>query len=332
MKILIIGGTRQIGYYLALDLLHAGYDVTLLNRGKSRDTLPKSLPRIRCDRTDNQQLRRKLQNETYDVVVDNVLYNGEDAEAIIDLLDGRVGQYIFLSSGQVYLVREGLKHRPVSEEDYPGQIIERPQPVTYDYEEWNYGVGKRRAEDALHHAWTTRGFPYTSLRLPMVNSDRDRHKRLYSYMLRIKDGGPILAPDGPDHSLRHIYVHDIVRAIRVLIDTQTGQGQAYNISQDESVSLDTFLGILGEALNMPVRIVRKDRTLLESHSLMPDCSPFSDVWMSELDNARSKNELGMIYTPLHTYLKQIVESYEANPPLKPSGYSRRAAEIKLAEG
>ena len=79
-------------------------------------------------------------------------------------------------------------------------------------------------------------FPYTSLRLPMVNSERDHFHRLYNYILRLKDGGPILAPSTPNYPLRHVYADDVLSARRNsgLIESGKGKGETYNISQDET--------------------------------------------------------------------------------------------------
>ena len=46
MKILIIGGTRNLGHLLAYQLLDAGHRVTVLNRGKTRDELPERVERL----------------------------------------------------------------------------------------------------------------------------------------------------------------------------------------------------------------------------------------------------------------------------------------------
>ena len=89
-NILIIGGTRNMGYYLTLRLLEEGHRVTILNRGMSKDDLPESVPRLRADRTDPQQLRRALMGKSFDVVVDFVVYKGHEAETMIELLDGDV--------------------------------------------------------------------------------------------------------------------------------------------------------------------------------------------------------------------------------------------------
>lgn len=325
MNILIIGGTRNIGHYLAEKLYRAGHRLTLLNRGISRDDLPQDIARLRCDRTDPQQLKRALSGRNFDVVIDTVLYKGAEAETIVQLLSGHVGHYIFLSTGQVYLVREGIQ-RPFKESDYEGPLMPAPAPVTYDHEEWTYGMEKRQAEDVLAQA---DNFPFTSLRLPMVNSERDTFYRLYSYILRIKDGGPILAPERPDHLLRHVYAQDVVSTLLTLIETGKGKGKAYNISQDETLSLDEFLAVVGDVVGMEPNIVRVERDLLEANGFLPDCSPFSDVWMSELDNTLSKTELGIRYTPVRTYIENIVAHYRANPPANPVSYRRRQSEKNL---
>ncbi len=329
MNILIIGGTRNVGHYLTHELLSAGHNVTLLNRGKTPDNLPDEIERLRADRTDSFQLEKVLIGREFDVVVDNALYKQQEAETIVRLLNGRVGHYIFLSSGQVYLVREGAE-RPFSEESYDGRLIPAPKANTFAYEEWLYGIDKRKAEDVIARAGQEQGFPFTSLRLPMVNGERDHFSRLYSYVLRLKDGGPILVPETPDYALRHIYSQDVVKAI-LLSMKQSGKGRAYNISQDETTSLEEFLDIVGDLLVVRPQLVHLRRGLLEANGFLPDCSPFSERWMSELTNDRSKAELGMTYTPLREYLSKIITHYQSDPPRDPLGYKRRHREIQFAE-
>ncbi len=330
MNILVIGGTRNLGHLLVHQLIAQGHRVSVFNRGLTRDELPEQVERLRGDRTKKQQLARALDGKSFDVVIDNALYKQEEAEEIAALLKGRVGHYLFLSSGQVYLVREGAA-RPFTEDQYAGRLMPAPKPNTYGYEEWLYGVDKRRVEDALHKAWETNKFPYTSLRLPMVNSERDHFNRLYNYVLRLNDGDPILAPSTPNFPLRHIYGGDVIRALLLLIETGKGKGQVYNISQDETLTLEEFLGIVGDLMGVQPQVVRLKRDLLEANGFLPDCSPFSERWMSELDNTRSKTELGMTYTPVREYLERILRYYAENPPPTPRSYLRRRSELLLLE-
>lgn len=329
MDVLIIGGTRNLGHLLSLELLETGHQVMVFNRGQTPDELPADVQRLHGDRTDPVCLRQALAGRSFDVVVDTTLYTGAEAHTIAELMDGRVGHYIFLSTGQVYLVHADLP-RPLVEDGYEGPLMTAPPPGTRDHGEWTYGVEKRQAEDALARAWETRRFPFTTLRLPMVNSERDHFHRIYGYLLRLQDGGPILIPRGAHLPLRHVYGGDVVRAIMKLIETGLGKGRAYNISQDETLPLEDFLALLGRMAEYPLRVARVDKALLESCSLLPDCSPFSDPWMSELDNRRSKAELGMTYTPLPIYLQRLVDHYKSHPPSTPQGYRRRQEEIALS--
>ena len=329
MRVLIIGGTRNLGHFLTLQLLEAGYQVTLFNRGQTPDDLPAHIERLRGDRGQPAQLEAALGRREFEAVVDTTLYNGPDAEALVKLLAGRVGQLIFLSTGQVYLVRTAAQ-RPFKELDYDGPLMAAPPQADSDYHEWLYGFEKRQAEDIFAAAWADHRFPVTTLRLPMVNSERDHFGRIYGYLLRLQDGGPLLVPDGPHLPLRHVYGDDVVRAIIHLLKTGQGKGQAYNISQDETVLIEDFLASLADLAGHPLRIERIARKTLEDQNLIPACSPFSDPWMSELDNQFGKSALGLTYTPLAVYLEKIVKHYASAEYPIPETYRRRAEELMLA--
>ncbi len=328
MNILIIGGTRNLGHFMVEDLLARGHRVTVLNRGITRDELPETVERLRADRTEPAQLERALKGRVFDAVIDNALYKKAEAETAARLFKGRTGHYVVLSSGQVYLVREGIE-RPFTEDQYEGRVMPAPKPNTYGYEEWLYGMDKRHVEDALRDAHAREGFPATILRLPMVSSERDHYYRLYAYILRLSDGGPILAPSTPNYRLRHIYAADVVRAVSRIVEDGLARGKAYNLAQDETSTLDEYLEVLGGVMGEQPSLVRVKRDLLEANGFLPDCSPFSERWMSELDNAAGVRDLGVSYTPLSVYLERIVRYYRDNPPPPPAGYRRRRAELAL---
>lgn len=331
MNILVIGGTRHIGYFLVHRLLESGHHVTVLNRGITADDLPPNVERLRADREIATQMTTALAKREFDAVVDLVLYEGHEAEHIVNLLHNHTAHYLFISTGQVYLVRDGNLTRPFKETDYDGEVMPAPPIQSPDYSEWVYGYEKRQAEDVLAQAWQTQQFPYTSLRLPMVNGERDHFHRLYSYLLRLKDGEPILIPDAPNYNLNHIYATDVVRVLVQLIESGMGKGQVFNIAQDEAVPLETFITLLADYLGCVPRLQTVERATLEKHSFLPHCSPFIGRWMSQLDNHKSKAQLGMQYTPLATYVENLVRHYTAHPVIPtPINYSRRAAEIAFA--
>jgi nucleoside-diphosphate-sugar epimerase len=329
VRSLVIGGTRNLGPLIVQALLRRRDRVAVFNRGQTLDDLPQEVERLRGDRSNRQQLKEALGGREFDLVIDTTLYTGAEAEAVVELFADRVGRYIFLSTGQVYLVRLGVE-RPYKEEDYPGPVMDAPARDAPEYESWLYGVDKRAAEDVFERAWQRSKFPYTSLRLPMVNSERDHYDRIYGYFLRLRDGGPILVPEGDGLPLRHVYGEDVAQAIARLAEGDLGKGRAYNLSQDETLSLSAFLEILAELMHRPLKIIRIPRETLERERLLPECSPFSGRWMSALENRRSKQELGIIYTPLRSYLKKLVSYFQAHPIREIEGYKQRARELELA--
>jgi nucleoside-diphosphate-sugar epimerase len=331
MRSLIIGGTRNLGPSIAHALLRRGDEVAVFNRGQTRDDLPEEVERLRGDRTSPEELKRVLSGREFHLVIDTTLYTGAEAETAVELFKDRIGRYIFLSTGQVYLVRTGVE-RPFKEEDYAGPVMAEPSKSnTSDYENWLYGFDKRAAEDMFARAWTERKFPFTSLRLPMVNSERDHYDRIYGYFLRVQDEGPILIPDENGAPVRHVYGEDVVQAITRLAEGDKGKGCAYNIGQDETLSLVEFLELLAETMHCPLKIVRVPREELDRESLLPYCSPFSGKWMSSLENARSKAELGMQYTPVAAYLKKLVSYFQAVRPHTVEGYQQRAREVEFTK-
>lgn len=330
MRTLIIGGTRNLGPSIVEALLARGDSVTVLNRGVTPDDLPRSVQRLHADRTDAAQLAEAARGRDFDLVVDTTLYNGPEAEAAIKIFSDRVGHYIFLSTGQVYLVRLGLE-RPFREEDYPGPLMPEPSKADeYEHGNWLYGFDKRQAEDAFFRAWSEHQFPYTSLRLPIVNSERDHYDRIYGYFLRLMDGGPILVPDDPGLPVRHVYGQDVVKAILRVSESGMGKGRAFNIGQDDTLSLEEFLRLLAQTCGVPLKLARASRTRLQEEQLLPDCSPFSGRWMSAVDNRRSKAELGMSYTPFSSYLPALVSHFRTQPRRDIAGYGQRAREISFA--
>ncbi|HEX2723867.1 MAG TPA: NAD-dependent epimerase/dehydratase family protein [Gemmatimonadaceae bacterium] len=333
--VLILGGTRNLGHITALELLERGHRVTILNRGQTPDELPPQVERLRADRGNPDEMRNAVQGRSFDLVFDATTYTGADARQAVDIFTGNAQRYVFVSSGQVYLVREGVS-RPFREEDYAGPTITAPDRQSADYPSWLYGVDKRDAEGVFMSAREASRFPVTTLRLPMVASERDHYGRIQAYIARILDGGPLLVPSGARLPLRHVYAADVARLIAAVASAVNVSFDDYNLSYGSSIPLLDFLAILSRAAGRTPDIIEASRDALVARGLLPDCSPFSGKWMSELDNSRSLADLGSLglsYTSPEVYLPRIVNDYvtrwKANN-LVPEGYTQRGKEIAFA--
>ena len=104
MRVLVIGGTEFISLHLVRALLRGGHEVAALNRGRHAERLPAGVRAIVADRKDHAAVRQALRGERVDALVD-IAYaptTGEDVEAVLAALDGRLGHALFVSTGRVY--------------------------------------------------------------------------------------------------------------------------------------------------------------------------------------------------------------------------------------
>jgi nucleoside-diphosphate-sugar epimerase len=314
-------------------LLARGARVTLFNRGHLADPFGDRVERIRGDRTTGD-LARALAGRTgeFDAIVDFAAYKAEDVEGVIALFSGNPRlHYVFISTGQVYLVRAGVK-LPAGEDQYDGPVIPKPTNER-ELGEWTYGVEKRSCEDLLFAARAKTGFRFTTFRIPMVNGARDYFRRMEGYFYRMLDGGPLILPGGGAHPVRHVYAPDVAAMIARVLGDEDVIGQAYNLAQDEMPSLNELLQMIAAHLGAPLDTIDVPREEVIKAGFEPVfISPFSGLWMSRLDPSRAKSELRFVHCPLDQYLRSIVESFVAHfPGEPPPGYSTRRAELELAK-
>ncbi|MFL5261515.1 MAG: NAD-dependent epimerase/dehydratase family protein [Anaeromyxobacteraceae bacterium] len=333
MRVLVIGGTRFVGYGLVWRLLAGGHRVTVLNRGVTRDPFGERVERLVADRK-GPDFARRLERRDFDAAVDFAAYDGDDGRRAAEVLAGRVGHYVMISSGQVYLVRErdaAERARPAREEDYDGPLLPRPAAEP-DLGEWLYGTGKRACEDALAEAFVRLRFPATRVRIPMVNGERDYLRRPEAYLWRLLDGGPILLPDGGKVKTRHVYGGEVARFLAAILGRPVTYGRALNLAQEETPTIAELVSKLGALLGSRSEIVAVHEDALAHAGLDPRAvSPFSTRWMSFIDPSRARDELGFRHLPLDAYLGRVTASFLAHPPERPpEGYAARDRELALA--
>jgi len=327
MLVLVMGGNRFVGRLLVWRLLAGGHRVAVLNRGRLPHPFGDWVERLVCDRA-LPELERLLGGRTFDAVVDLSAFTGEDGRRAAALFEGRVGHYVMISTGQVYLVRQGCP-RPAREEDYDGPVMERPGDPA-DLADFEYGMGKRDCEDALTAAGR-RGLPATRVRIPMVNGPLDYFRRIEGYLWRLADGGPVILPDGGTHRVRHVDGGEVARFLCSILGRPETLGRAFNLAQEETPTLAELVKSLGELLGSCAELVPVPSAALQAAGLEPaEISPFSGRWMSFLDPTRARVELGFSHAPLAQGLFAIVSSFVSHTPAdRPPGYARRALELAL---
>src|SRR5690348_11660930 len=97
MKLLFIGGTGFISTAVSREAMSRGLELYHLNRGLREADLP-GVHRLSADIKEPDQVRTALQGIEFDAVVDWIAYTVEDIERDLELFQGRVKQFFFISS------------------------------------------------------------------------------------------------------------------------------------------------------------------------------------------------------------------------------------------
>lgn len=209
MRILILGGTQFIGRHIAETLLAAGHAVSIFNRGRSADSLPKEVERLRGDRDQGVSGLSVLSDRSWDACIDVSGYTPKQVRASAELLSGRVERYVYISAVMAY---GDPVQRPVTE-DHP--LV---PPAAEDVTEINgetYGPLKAACDNIVRDIWQDR---CTVLRPQVVFGPHDDSGRVEHWLRRAMLGGEMLAPgDGNDH-LQMIDVGDVARFVQTVLE------------------------------------------------------------------------------------------------------------------
>jgi nucleoside-diphosphate-sugar epimerase len=327
MRILVIGGTRFFGYHIVKKLLDDGHDTVLFNRGHTPDDFGDRVGRIRGDRNDRPEFRRKLGREKFDVVIDMIAYQAEDSRSAVETFSGKAEQFFHISTGSVYTVTKDYPC-PLREGDFDRELLPEPKE---DQEWWSYGYHKRQCEEVLWRAWREQEFPVTILRLPVVMGERDYTLRAYSYFLRLEDRKPLLLPDGGLNASTHIYQDDIVRTVSSNLLNASARGQAYNLAQEEIVTLRSFVLTAARVLGRQPDLVDIPTDVLKASALGTSSSPLSMRRPFILSAEKARRDLSFSSTPFEAWLRKTIlwfkEEYKGKPP---DNYALRGEEVGLA--
>lgn len=328
-RVLLLGGGGFLGGATARALRGAGHRVTVLAR--SGRPLPDADATLRADRADAASLAAALENQRFDFTVDFLAFDAPDLERLFLVPHAALGRYVMISTGQVYLVTEGARP-PYRERDGAGPLEPEPAAGTYDHVQWSYGAGKRRAEQTLRSLRAADGVRATILRLPIVHGAGDRSLRLWAWLERILDGGPVLLPEGGARPVRFLWAEDLGRAILRLLEGEPPREVAYNLAPPDALTLREYLEMVARVAGVTPRWVDVSWGELEDAGLDPTCAPHASRWSSLLDPTLAAAELGFAGTRMADALPGIVRDYlERRPAGHHPGYARRAAERALAE-
>ncbi|EIE21708.1 NAD(P)-binding protein [Coccomyxa subellipsoidea C-169] len=241
-EVLILGGTRFIGVYLARQLVEAGHGVTLLTRGKKEVTyqIPddtdesykaykSAVKHIAADRKDKSMLDSQLAGKKFDAVYDMNGREADEADLVLGAL-GDVGQYIFCSSAGVYLKSSQMPHFEVDAVDPKSRH-----------------KGKLNTEALLEE----KNVNWTSIRPVYIYGPLNYNPVEEWFFHRIKEGRPIPIPNSGQQVTQLGHVKDLATAFVKVLDNEKASRQVYNISGERFVTFDGIAKACAAAAGAP---------------------------------------------------------------------------------
>lgn len=243
MKVLFIGGTGNISAAVSKLALEQGIDLYHLNRG-NKPALD-GVNNLVADIADSIAVKKMLSNHIWDVVVNWVAFTPEDVIRDIKTFEGRVGQYIFISSASVY------QKPPVH------YIISETTPLDNPF--WDYARNKIACENLLMDEFVRKEFPVTIVRpshtystvIPVTLGGWTE----YTVIDRIKKGLPVVVQGDGTSLWTLTHADDFAIGLLGLFGNSLALGEAFHITSDEVLTWNQIYQTVAQATGFDANIV-----------------------------------------------------------------------------
>jgi len=321
LRILILGGTGFTGPFQVAYALARGHTVTTFNRGK-RPTLdwPASVEQLIGDR--NTGDLKSLGGREWDVCIDNPTSLPFWVRDAGNVLKGRVGHYLFISTISVYA--DGSA--PGITEDaavaaYKGTdaMAETQESLRADIAGL-YGPLKALSEAEVRKQF---GDKVTIVRPGYIVGPRDETDRFTYWPRRIAEGGEVMVPGDGRDPLQIIDGRDLGEwMIRLAENGTTGDFNA--CGPDFTLTTDAMVHGCHAVTGGPVSFTHVDAAFLEKNEVgLPiwvprEGSPYSGY--GAVSNARAI-AAGLAFRPLAETVADLLAWYRGLP-------AERQAEVR----
>lgn len=284
---LILGGTQFFGKNLVQILLENEVKVTIATRGKTPDPFGDQVERLVISREDRASLEKAFQGQNWDIVYDQTCYSSQEALDTLEILDGKIGKYIFTSSQAVYEFGNMRKESEFDPYTFQPLLKNRSEyPGILGYQE-----AKRAAEAILFQQAKV---PVVAVRFPLVVGKDDYTNRLKFHVDKVLQEEPLGIPDP---SLRFGFI-DSREAARFLYEVgKSSFDGPINPASKGDISLGELVAKIEKASG-------KKAILSEDTNLSPYA--FGGAFSIDTQLATS---LGFHFQPLDELLDELVQYY-----------------------
>lgn len=280
MKILVIGGSYFFGRVFVM-LAAKEHDVTVLNRGTC-SVAELGAKQIKGDRKE-EGVWKSIEDD-YDCVVDFCAYEKGDIARVLENMPGRIRQYIFISTVDVY--ERGING--LKGEETP--LETRPLPG----EAGAYIAGKVALEREVREQCGKRDISCTVLRPAILYGPLNYAPRESVYIRLLARNRVLPRITDAAGSFQFVYVKDAAQAVLSCLLNPRAYGQAYNLCGEEVLTYDDFFRELGKASDVEAREIPLTAQEAESQGL-PLPFPLTEAETELYSNEKSKEELGLRY-------------------------------------
>lgn len=256
LDLLILGGTRFAGRWLAEQAMAAGHRVTLLHRGRTDASAVPQAEHLIADRDGGLAV---LGGRRWDAVVDTSGYLPRVVRASAEALKDRVGTYLFVSSISVYA-------EPVPAGFNEDQAVTRlDDPTTEEWVGPAYGGLKVLCEGVVREVLGERA---VIVRPGVIAGPRDYMDRFAYWVRRVAKGGDVLAPGDPDQGVQFVDARDLAGFYLDVI-TQGVRGVYQVTGPRERLSMRAFLEMARDTLDGDSRFTWVDEAFLMAEGVKP---------------------------------------------------------------
>jgi nucleoside-diphosphate-sugar epimerase len=248
LKILFIGGTGTISKAVLELASKLDVEISILNRGNRLNDIPREIKFkfIQGDIREHDNIKRKLENLHFDIVVDWIAYNPQHILNDISLFGENLKQYIFISSASVY--EKPLKH----------YIVTENTPINNPF--WKYSQDKIECEKLLLNEFEKNKFPITIVRpshtyYKTISYIFNSKTHPWTLIDRLQKGKKIIVPGDGTSLWTLTHAKDFARGFIGLLNNSNAIGQSFHITSDEVLTWNSIVATIAEAIGVVPNII-----------------------------------------------------------------------------